>query len=131
MLKIEVFDPPLCCSTGVCGPQIDPDLARAAADFKWLSERGIEITRYNLSQEPNVFASHPIVKQELTTRGNACLPLILANGRILSAGFYPVRSDFEAALSHFGIELDECCEEEDCCETDCCSSDENESGCCG
>ncbi len=34
MTTIEVFDPAMCCSTGVCGPQVDPDLARFAADLR-------------------------------------------------------------------------------------------------
>jgi hypothetical protein len=36
--KVEVFDPPMCCSSGVCGPNVDPTLARLAADLHWLSE---------------------------------------------------------------------------------------------
>jgi hypothetical protein len=24
MPKVQVFDPPMCCSTGVCGPEVDP-----------------------------------------------------------------------------------------------------------
>jgi hypothetical protein len=31
-----VFDPAMCCSTGVCGPSVDPELARFAADLDWL-----------------------------------------------------------------------------------------------
>lgn len=27
-MKIEVFDPPMCCSSGVCGPAVDPVFPR-------------------------------------------------------------------------------------------------------
>jgi hypothetical protein len=40
-MRLEVFDPPLCCPTGVCGPSVDPDLVRFSADLAWLSEQGL------------------------------------------------------------------------------------------
>ena len=48
MHKLEVFDPPMCCSTGVCGPSVDPNLVRFAADLEWLKSKGVEINRCNL-----------------------------------------------------------------------------------
>ena len=39
MSTIRVFDPAMCCSTGICGPAIDPQLARFAADLSWLKAR--------------------------------------------------------------------------------------------
>ncbi len=52
MTHIEVFDPPTCCSTGVCGQGIDPLLAAFAADVEWLSAQGVTVVRHNLSQDP-------------------------------------------------------------------------------
>jgi len=51
-MKIQIFDPPMCCSTGVCGPAVDPELVRFAADLDWLKRQGVEVERYNLSQQP-------------------------------------------------------------------------------
>jgi arsenite methyltransferase len=42
---IQVYDPAMCCSTGVCGPDVDPALVRFAADVKWLQERGVPVER--------------------------------------------------------------------------------------
>ena len=28
MKKIEIFDPAMCCPTGLCGPNIDPEIKR-------------------------------------------------------------------------------------------------------
>ena len=105
MLKLEVFDPPMCCSTGVCGPTIDPDLARFAGDLEWLKKQNLTVVRYNLSQEPAVFVESAIVKQELDARGNSCLPLVLANGRVIASGFYPQRKDLESVLKGLGVEF--------------------------
>ena len=91
MLKLEVFDPPMCCSTGVCGPEVDPKLARFAGDLEWLKRQGVEVGRYNLSQNPGDFVSRSVVKNALTAEGNKCLPLILADGNIVSRAEYPSR----------------------------------------
>ena len=90
---VEVFDPSMCCSTGVCGPSVDPLLPRFAADLDWLAEQGMQVTRYNLSQEPAAFAAAPAVQAALTERGTDCLPLILVDGRIVSQGAYPTRAE--------------------------------------
>ena len=101
MTKIEVFDPPMCCSTGVCGPHVDPALARFAADLHWLTNQGIHVERYTLSQQPQAFASNPVVKNALEKEGNQCLPLVLVDGQVASKGLYPVRDEL-ARLSGMG-----------------------------
>jgi hypothetical protein len=93
MKKLVVFDPPMCCSTGVCGPVIDPTLPRFAADLGWLVGQGIVVERYNLSQQPQVFAMNEAVKAALAQQGTACLPLMLMNGKVVSQGNYPSRED--------------------------------------
>ncbi|MDR3702931.1 MAG: arsenite efflux transporter metallochaperone ArsD [Candidatus Sulfopaludibacter sp.] len=93
MTRVEVFDPPLCCSTGVCGPNVDPVLLRFAADLHWLANQRIAVERYNLAQQPQAFAANEIVKAALTEHGNLCLPLILLNGAVISQGCYPNRQD--------------------------------------
>ena len=93
MYKLQVFDPAMCCSTGVCGPNPDPVLPRFAADLQWLSNQGITVERFNLAQQPQAFASNPIVKSALAQYGNDCLPLILVDGAIASRGSYPTRQE--------------------------------------
>ena len=93
MTNLQVFDPAMCCSTGVCGPNPDPVLPRFAADLQWLSNQGITVERFNLAQQPQAFAGSPIVKSALAQYGNDCLPLILVNGAIVSRGSYPTREE--------------------------------------
>lgn len=95
-MKIEIYDPPMCCSTGVCGPVIDPVLPRFAADLEWLKGRGVQVCRYNLAQQPQAFAENEIVKNALAEGASQCLPLILADGRIVSRGVYPARQELAA-----------------------------------
>ena len=93
MTKLEVFDPPMCCSTGVCGPEVDPVLVRFAADLQWLAKEGIHVERYNLSQQPQAFAGNSMVRSLLEKEGNECLPLILVDGQVASKGRYAARED--------------------------------------
>lgn len=93
MKKLQVFDPPMCCSTGVCGPSVDPALVSFSSDLHWLANAGLAVERYNLSQQPQAFAASEVVKAALREFGNECLPLILLDGAILSQGSYPKRDE--------------------------------------
>jgi arsenite methyltransferase len=90
-ISLQVFDPAMCCSTGVCGPAVDPQLPRFSADLDWLSGKGVSVKRFNLAQQPEAFAANGQVKQALDAEGTDCLPLVLVNGVIVSKGTYPER----------------------------------------
>ncbi|MBL9136011.1 MAG: arsenite efflux transporter metallochaperone ArsD [Verrucomicrobiales bacterium] len=97
-MRIEVFDPVLCCSSGVCGPLVDPALLRIAADLRWLQENGGQVHRFNLGQNPAAFVQNEQVRQELNLRGEGVLPLVLVDGRIVLRGRYPRREELSAWL---------------------------------
>lgn len=90
MSKVQVFDPPMCCSTGVCGPEVDPALVRFAADLEWLKSNGVEVERFNLSQEPAAFVGNAVVAAAIRGRDDG-LPLLLVDGKIAAQGSYPSR----------------------------------------
>ena len=96
MERLDIYDPAMCCSTGVCGPEVDPKLVRFAADLKWLQEQGVEVERFNLSQRPAAFVENEQVKQALTDKGEAALPMVIASGRVFSTGRYPERYELAA-----------------------------------
>jgi len=96
MSTIRVFDPAMCCSTGICGPAIDPQLARFAADLGWLKRQGVSVERFNLSQQPAAFAEDAAVKAALESRGEASLPLVEVDGDVKSSGMYPSRHELAA-----------------------------------
>lgn len=124
-MKIEVFEPAMCCSTGVCGPSVDPVLPKFAADVEWLKSQGVAIERYNLSQQPALFAANAAVKEELAKRGVECLPLFVVDGKIVSWGAYPVREQLikwagvkvkaEKSISLKSDSSDGCCGPKGCC----------------
>lgn len=93
MKKIFVFDPALCCSTGVCGVEVDQAPVSFSADVAWANEQGAQIARFNLAQQPMAFAENPTVKGFLERSGHEALPLILVDGDVALAGRYPNRAE--------------------------------------
>jgi hypothetical protein len=91
--EMEVFDPPMCCSSGVCGARVNSELVRFAGDLECLRQNGVAVTRYNLSSEPAAFVQNATVRQTLTDDGNDCLPLVLIDGTLFSKGRYPARNE--------------------------------------
>ena len=95
-MKVSVFDPAMCCSTGVCGPSVDPQLVRFSADLDWLKSSGATVERFNLSQQPGAFVEQAAVKQALETKGDEALPLVMFDGQVKSTGTYPSREQLAA-----------------------------------
>jgi hypothetical protein len=132
VVSVEVFDPAMCCSTGVCGPSVDPALVRFAADLDWLAGQGIEVTRATLSQEPAKFVACEPVRDALAVRGESALPAVLVTGELRSTGRYPDRAELAewvgiaappsepmAVLVPAGVaelpQADSCCGDGGCC----------------
>ena len=95
MTSVKVFDPAMCCSSGVCGPSVNPDLVRFAADLDRLATGGVSVERFNLAQQPEAFVAHADVTQALRERGESALPVILIDGRKVIEGAYPSRAQLE------------------------------------
>lgn len=93
MPAVNVFDKPMCCSSGVCGPEVDPVLVRFSADLLWLSRQGVEVERLNPAQQPEAFAGSELVRRELDAHGAACLPVVAVDGTVVSRGVYPTRAE--------------------------------------
>jgi Arsenical resistance operon protein ArsD len=93
MKTIQIYDPALCCSTGVCGVDIDQALVNFSADVDWAKQNVARIERFNLAQQPVAFAENPTVKGFLERSGQEALPLILVDGEVALAGRYPNRTE--------------------------------------
>jgi hypothetical protein len=93
MKQIQIYDPVLCCSTGVCGADVDQALVTFAADADWAKQNGATIERFNLGQQPTAFAENPTVKAFLERSGAEALPLVLVGGEVALAGRYPNRTE--------------------------------------
>lgn len=125
MKKIQIFDPALCCSSGVCGTDVDQALVTFSADVDWAKQQGLVIERLNLAQQPMAFVDNAAVKGLLERSGEAALPITLVDGEVAFAGRYPARADLarwigaapaaEAAVDVPAAKSGGCCSGGACC----------------
>jgi hypothetical protein len=124
MKSIQVFDKPMCCSTGICGPDVDPELPRFAGDLEWLKSQGYSVQRFNLAQQPQAFIDNQLIHQLISTEGTDCLPVILVDGETVSRKIYPTREQFSQWLNKSTVEAKSlpvagtdggCCGSNGCC----------------
>jgi hypothetical protein len=132
---IQVFEGPLCCNTGVCGPNPDQALVDFTADLDWLTRQGVSVRRANLAQDPSAFADSAVARAFVQKVGASGLPLIVADDVTVATGRYPSRAELARIA---GVEAPAenaaagCCGNEPAAESGCCGSEPAaESGCCG
>ena len=103
MSKMEIYDPAMCCSTGVCGPSVNPELIRVAAVIENLKKVGIEVKRHTLSSAPQDFLNSAVVNQKLNSKGANVLPITVVDGKIVKESGYPTNVEFANWL---GVSID-------------------------
>lgn len=104
MKKIVIYDPALCCPTGLCGVNIDPELMRIAIVVETLKKKGITVERYNLRDNPQVYVTTKVVNDCLMAEGAEMFPIITVDGEIEIKKAYPTNKQFAEWL---GISEDE------------------------
>lgn len=123
---LKIYDPAMCCSSGVCGPSVDPVLAQFAGTLKMVAAQpGVRVERYNLGQQPQAFVANTEVKSMLGNGGEKRLPFIFINDQLWLQGRYPAKDELLDALkikntpvlSPFPItaENGSCCGDGGCC----------------
>lgn len=106
-MKIEIYDPAMCCSTGVCGPSVDPELVRIQEALRQIQKQAaeVQVARYGLSSDPQAFVANAAVTERLKAEGPECLPLVFADGKEVSKGSYVSNEQLETILKEAGFEV--------------------------
>ena len=125
MKTMKIFEPAMCCPTGLCGVGVDPELLRVSTVLNTLKENGIEVQRYNLTSAPMEFVNHTAVAEFLKKFGPEKLPVVMVDDFIVITERYPTNEEFTSwlELSPELLATEDCCEEVS-------ASDENSEGCC-
>jgi len=105
MKKVEIFDPAMCCSTGVCGPSVDPELTRVSSAVYSLEQKNFDVTRYNLADAPGAFSDNKEVNQVLQEKGADALPITLLDNIVMKVGHYPTNEELAKWLDVQADEL--------------------------
>ncbi|UJF17910.1 arsenite efflux transporter metallochaperone ArsD [Vibrio sp. SS-MA-C1-2] len=119
MKSITIYDPSMCCSSGVCGTDLDQKLVEFSANFSWLKEQGSDIKRINLAQEPMAFVENSAVAAYLELMGEEGLPLTLVDGHVALTERYPNRKELAKWADIELVEEEKkpssCCKSTGCC----------------
>lgn len=94
MKKMIIFDPAMCCSTGVCGPGVDPELLRVSTILNNLKNKGVIVERHNLTSSPQAFVDNKTINNLLNTEGVDILPVIIVDDEVVKTKGYPTNEEF-------------------------------------
>lgn len=100
-MKIEIYDPAMCCSSGLCGPTLDPVLVKMNDTILALKKQGVEVERFNLAKQPKEFMANKSVADLLHKNGKKILPIIFVDNEVFVTGEYPT---YEVLCKAIGIE---------------------------
>lgn len=98
MNQMTIFDPAMCCPTGVCGPSVDKNLLRVATVIDNLDQNGVKVQRHNPTNNPKIFSQNQTIKKLLNKNGVAILPVTLVNGEVVKTKDYPSNQEFAQFL---------------------------------
>lgn len=95
MKKIQIYDPAMCCSTGVCGPSVDPELLRMSVVVKNLESKKYPVQRFNLTNDTDEFINQSEVHALLNEKGPEVLPIVMVDDEVMMTGEYPTNEELE------------------------------------
>ncbi|MDF2540945.1 MAG: arsD [Herbinix sp.] len=105
MKKMQIYEPAMCCSTGICGVSVDPELLRIATAVNTLQEHGIEVERFNLTSAPMEFINNKEINELINSEnGVEKLPATVVDDKIVFTGRYPTNDEITSTL-HIPAEL--------------------------
>jgi hypothetical protein len=95
---VEIFDPPLCCPTGLCGPVLDTTLVDLSEALLAVESDGLTVARHQIATEPQAFMRNADVYRLIRERQLAVLPITVVRGRVVKTGAYPTLKELEEEL---------------------------------
>lgn len=97
--RVQIYDPPMCCPTGLCGPTVDPVLLDIHEAVITLKAEGITVERYMLNSQPYAFFANPEVMKLVREKQMAALPITVVDGRIVKTGGYPTLEELRREIN--------------------------------
>jgi len=124
MKKMAIYEPAMCCDTGICGVGVDPELIRISTVLNALKKNGVGVDRFNLNNAPMAFVNNQAINKYINEKGPNGLPAVLLDNEIIIAGRYPTNAEFVSLLGIPESYLSEpksdkdggcCCSDGKCC----------------
>lgn len=98
-VQVEIFDPPMCCPTGLCGPTLDQTLLDVSEMILALKAANVTVERYQMTSHPNMFMNNNEVMRLVRERQMEALPITVVVGRVIKTGAYPSLVEVQNALN--------------------------------
>lgn len=95
---VELYDPPMCCPTGLCGPTLDQTLLDLNEMILQLQAEGISVQRYQMMSHPQAFLNNPEVMRLVREQQMEALPITTIYGKVVKYGAYPTLTEIKATL---------------------------------
>lgn len=99
MKTMSIYEPAMCCETGVCGVGVDPELLRISTAISNLKKNGVLVSRYNLNHAPQEFIKSKEVNELIMGDGVDSLPATVLDGKIVMTKRYPSNDEIAEFLS--------------------------------
>ncbi len=96
---VELFDPPMCCPTGLCGPTLDQTLLDVSEMVVALQHENLRVERYQMTSHPNAFLSNVQVMKLVREKQMEALPITVVRGQVVKVGAYPSADEIRAVLN--------------------------------
>ena len=96
--EVEIFDPPMCCPTGLCGPVLDTTLVGLSEALLALQSEGLSVARHMMTSEPQAFLRNQAVYDLIRERQLEVLPITLVRGQVVKTAGYPSLDELRSAL---------------------------------
>lgn len=68
MKTMSIYEPAMCCKTGICGVGVDPELLRISTVFNNHQKNGITTARFNLNSAPQAFINNTDINKLIMRR---------------------------------------------------------------
>ena len=96
---VEIFDPPMCCPTGLCGPTLDQTLLDLNEMILKLQSDGVSVARYQMTSHPQAYLNNAEVMKLVREQQMAALPISVVHGKVIKFGAYPTMTEIKANLN--------------------------------
>ncbi|MFZ3070601.1 MAG: arsenite efflux transporter metallochaperone ArsD [Anaerolineaceae bacterium] len=98
LVDVEIYDPPMCCPTGLCGPTVDQTLLDFSEMILNLQKEGYQVERYQMATQSQAFLDNPMVMRLINEKQLSVLPIVTVRGQVLCEGRYPTSNEVYAKL---------------------------------
>ncbi|MGC6174008.1 arsenite efflux transporter metallochaperone ArsD [Lacrimispora sp. 38-1] len=99
MKTMKIYEPAMCCSTGLCGVGVDPELLRISTVLNTLENNGVLVNRFNLSNDPQEFVTNKTINNYVKENGVDGLPVVVIDDEIAITRRYPSNDEFVKLLN--------------------------------